>query len=442
MRSRWGALLLLPVLLALMTGTASAATSVADVVASLRSDPVFVDPTYDGDVDADAVRAQIRRGQLPVYVALLPGRAADALGGHTQLNGAIGERLGRAVLFTVAGDRVTGGNSGGLGLQTGQTDAIAQRETRDGDLTQGLVRAVASVQQVAASAGSGGSGGSGGGSYNGGQDGTGAEGGGTVLAVLGLLGLGGVAYVFSRSRKRKRQAAKDMEGARADVESLYNRLGADVANLHPGDDAVARQALADAAERYNATGALLSSADTNGEFAAARRTVAEGIAAARLARQRLGLDLGPEVPPPPGQGPQLDRREAVRVGEQDYEGSPTYAPGRQHYWGGGMLGGAMVPGGWYAVPFWESMLVGSMIGGAWGGGFGGYGGGGYERGYEEGVEDAREDSAGRRGRGRRRLGRRRRGGFGGGGDWGGGGGGDWGGGGGDFGGGGGDGGSW
>lgn len=422
MRNRWGLLLLLPVLLTLLAGPAAASrsdTGVTDVVADLRSDPVYVDPDYDGDVDAGALRDQIGRSQVPVYVALLPRRAADALGGDTSLNAAIGRRLGQAVLFTVAGDRVTGGNSGGLGLQTGQTDAIAKRETGDGDLTDGLVRAIAEVQQVAQSAGS-----SGGttGAYEGGQDGTGVEGGGTVLAVLGLLGLGGAAYVFSRSRRRKQQAAKDMEGSRADIESLYNRLGADVSNLHPGDDPVARQALADAAERYNATGALLSSADTHGEFEAARRTVAEGIAATRLARQRLGLDPGPEVPPPPAQGPQLSRREAVRVGDEEYEGSPTYAPGRRHYWGGGMLGGAMVPGGWYAVPFWQSMLVGGMLGGAFGGG---WGGGGYSAGYEEGVEDA---TAG--------------GGFGGGFGGGLGGGGDWGGGGGDWGGGGGDGGSW
>ena len=238
-----------------------------------------------------------------------------------------------------------------------------------------------------------------------------------------MLGIGGGGLFYARSR-RKRAAAQ--QGARADVESLYNRLGADVSTLSAGDDAVAKQALADAAERYSATGALLSQADTPGEFEAARRTVVEGLSAARVARTRLGLDPGPDVPPPPGSGPQMQAAGRVQVGDQAYDGSPAYAPGRSHYFGGGYLSGQMVPGGWYGVPFWESMLIGSALSGGFGGG---YGGGGYERGYEEGVEDSREarDDAGSGDGGSGDWG-------GGGGVWGGGGGGggggDWGGGGG------------
>jgi hypothetical protein len=220
-----------------------------------------------------------------------------------------------------------------------------------------------------------------------------------------------------------------MEGLRADVESLYNRLGSDISTIPGGDDAVAKQALSDAAERYNATGALLAHADTPGEFAAARRTAVEGLVAAQTARKKLGLDPGPEIPLPPGQGPQLIAEQKVRVGDQEYEGSPTYQPGRGHYYGGGYYNGQVVPGGWYAFPFWETMLMTSVLTGGFGGG-GMFGGGGYERGYEEGRDDARDDSGGG-GLGGGDWG-------GGGGDWGGGGGGDWGGGGG----GGGDGGGW
>jgi hypothetical protein len=238
--------------------------------------------------------------------------------------------------------------------------------------------------------------------------------GGTILGVLLVGGLVGGGLLYGRSRKRRQ---REMEGLRADVESLYNRLGSDVSTIPGGDDTVAKQALSDAAERYNATGALLATADTVGEFAAARRTAVEGLVAARTARQKLGLDPGPEIPMPPGPGPQLTSEGKVRVGDQEYDGSPTYAPGRGHYYGGGYYNGQPVPGGWYSFPFWETLLMTSVLTGGFGGG-GVFGGGGYERGYEEGVDDAhdaREDSGGGFGAGDWG------GGGGGGGDWGGGG---------------------
>ena len=249
---------------------------------------------------------------------------------------------------------------------------------------------------------------------------------GTVLLLV-LLGIGGLAFGLAKRSSRRRKARQN-EGLRADVEQLYNRLGSDVSTLDAKGNVVAQQALADAAERYNACGATLASADSPAEFAAARRTAVEGLTAARTARQQLGLDPGPEIPPPPGSGPQLTAEQQLQLGGQTFEGSPNYQPGRQHYYGGGYVGGQMVRGGWYSAPFWEPFLLGSLLSGGFGGGGlfgGGYGGyGGYGAGYEEGREDAQGSGGGDWG--------------GGGGDWGGGGGGgDWGGGG-DGGGGGGD----
>ena len=110
-------------------------------------------------------------------------------------------------------------------------------------------------------------------------------------------------------------------------------------------------------ERCTTTGAILASADTPGAYAAARRTAVEGLVAARVVRERLGLDPGPEVPLPPGTGPMLQERGRVQVGEQSFAGSPAYEPGRGHYYPGGQLGGQAVPGGWYSVPFWETALL-------------------------------------------------------------------------------------
>lgn len=434
---RW--LLLLPVLLSGLVlvpaapASASGDSSPATVAAALRRDPVYVDADVDRDVlDAAQVRGQIARStQVPVYVAVLPQAAVRATGSERALNQAIGQRLGASVvLFTVVGDSLTGGAGSATGLGPGQADAIA-KAAGSGSLTDRLVQAVGQVQSAAAQqGGSGGGTGSSGQGYS--SDG-GGSGGGAVLGVLALLGVGGGALYYASARKRR---LRQQEGSRADVTSLYDRLGADVSNLSAGDDPVARQALADAAERYNATGALLAQADTPGEYEAARRTVVEGLAAARLARERLGLDPGPEIPPPPATGPQLQQQERVVVGDQEYEGSPTYAPGRGHYFGGGTLGGRYVPGGWYGVPFWETMLLGSVLSGGFGGGGlfgGGYGSGygsGYGAGYEEATEDLRGGGDWGGGGGGFDLG----GSFGSGGDWGGGGGGDWGGGG--------DGGSW
>ena len=184
--------------------------------------------------------------------------------------------------------------------------------------------------------------------------------------------------------------------------------------LSPGDDAIARQALADAAERYNATGALMAKADTPGEFAAARRTAIEGLTAARVVRERLGLDPGPELPMPPSSAPQLTQPARVQVEDQEFEGSPTYTPGRPHYYEGGYYGGRAVPGGWYATPFWQTMLLSSVLTG--GMGRRGYGGV-YVGGFGGGIGGGRS------------YGGRRRGGFGGGFGGGGRGGGGWGGGG-------------
>jgi hypothetical protein len=397
----------------LVAAPAQALTKPADVAEALRSDPVFVesDAEHAKDVEADKVRAQISASSHQVLVAVLPKRAADSLGSARTVAIRIAELTPRSsVLIALVGDELVA--VAGPETPFGKGEAQDRVSGVSGDTTDRLVAAVRELQSVGGGTASGGN------SDSAGGDTSGDSGGGSSAfwPVVGVLALGGGgAYLYSRRRRAKRE----MEGLRADVESLYNRLGSDISTIPGGDDAVAKQALSDAAERYNATGALLAHADTPGEFAAARRTAVEGLVAARTARQKLGLDPGPEIPLPPGQGPQLTTEQKVRVGDQEYEGSPTYQPGRGHYYGGGYYNGQPVPGGWYSFPFWETMLMTSVLTGGFGGGM--FGGGGYERGYEEGVDDARDARQGGDDVG--------------GGDWGGGGG-DWGGGGGDWGGGG------
>jgi hypothetical protein len=245
-----------------------------------------------------------------------------------------------------------------------------------------------------------------------------------IVAVIALL-LGGVSF-YQRGQRRRRLAE-----ARANVEPYYDRLAAELNSLDPKDNAVARQALSDASERFTSAGSQLQGADSVQRYLLARRTVLEGLYATSTARTALGLDPGPPLPPIyEGPEQQLTESQTVTVRGQNYQGYPSYTPGAPYYFGGGVG----VPGGWYATPFWETLLLGSVLTGGFGGFGGGWGGGGYGAGYDAGYQagdDAGTNAAGDWGAG-------------GGGDWGsGGGGGDWGGGGGDFGGGGGDaGGSW
>jgi hypothetical protein len=116
------------------------------------------------------------------------------------------------------------------------------------------------------------------------------------LLVL-LLVLFVVAGLVVRALDRRRERAQALQGRRAAAMSLHERLGSDVATLDPGADPVNRRALADAAERYTSAGSLFASGGSQGEIATARRATLEGLLATRLVRERLGLPLGPDLPP-------------------------------------------------------------------------------------------------------------------------------------------------
>jgi hypothetical protein len=414
--------------LALLAAPASALTgvSVLEIADEVVADGVYVDPAFGVDVDEGALEQAASAASLPVFVALLPeqdlprGSAADIA---TAIGDATGES--RAALLLVSDDRFAYATQGPVAEDRGVDAAAAvasaldaiQGADNDGSTLTELVEGFAeNVDAQASGRGLDGSSGS-----------SGSSGSGALPWLLGAGAVGGGAYLLARSRRRKRDHAREMEDLRADVESLYGRLGSDVETLAPGDDDTARQALADAAERYNATGALMSKADTPGEWAAARRTAVEGLTAARVVRQRLGLDPGPEIPMTRSDAPQLSTRQVVEVAEERHEGSPEYEPGHPHYFEGGYYGGQVVPGGWYATPFWQTLLLSTVLSGRRGGYYGGGHGGGY---YGGGMTGG--FGGGVLGGGMLGGGRRRRGGFGGGrigGGWSGrGGGGGWGGG--------------
>lgn len=397
-------------LLLALPGTAYA-ESAAQVAAGLRTSPVYQSNGVDL-VDVPTLTADLQGTDPQVYVAVLAASAASSAAQADARATEIGRALGdsNGVVLVITASRHLGAGEGSAAASRGvDADGALTAElsnTDSGDFSKDAVTAFVSsfAQRIAGQVSGDAVSGTGDGGFDTGNAPSSGHAGLYLLGGLAVLGGGGTLLLIRSSRQRR---ARLNEGLRADVEQLYGRLAADVGTLDAGENAVAKQALADAAERYNACGSALASADSPPEFAAARRTAVEGLMAARTARQELGLDLGPDIPLPPADGPQLTAPGQVSLGGQTYEGSPGYQPGRQHYFGGGNLQGQMVPGGWYATPFWEPFLLGAILTGGLGG-FGG--GGGFE--HDQDQDQERHSSGGGDWGGSS-------GGSGGGGDWGG-----------------------
>ncbi len=198
------------------------------------------------------------------------------------------------------------------------------------------------------------------------------------------------------SRKRKEQQLAD---AREEALRWYERLGGQIMNLPPGDEAATKQALVDAGERYNAAGGQLERATTVKQYDLARETALEGLAYVRAARVAMKLDPGPDLPPLAGQRQAGAIREerSVQVQGQEYRAPPQPAAGTPYYYPGGVVSGRPVPAGWYSEPWWKTALTAGAwgIGGAlifdalFSPGFGGYGwGGGFDGGYDQGYDSS------------------------------------------------------
>ncbi len=261
---------------------------------------------------------------------------------------------------------------------------------------------------------------------------------GSVLTIVVLLAvIAGIAWLVTNHRRDRAGALDD---AKAEARRWVERLGGQVLSLTGSDDA-SKQALADAAERYNAAGSQMNQVRSVAQAHQVTQTAYEGLYYVRAARTAMGLDPGPELPPLTGQaraGAVTEDRD-VHVDGHEYSASPVPSGANRHYWPGGDVAGRPVPRGWYSEPWWRSAL----IGGAWGVGsallfsslFSGMSGVAYADGYADGMAaDGGWGDGGWGGDGAVDPGWNGDGG-GGGGDWGGFGG-DWGGG--DFGGGGGD----
>jgi len=181
-----------------------------------------------------------------------------------------------------------------------------------------------------------------------------------VWVVVIVVVIAGVVVVRQRRSARTGQVAD----ARAEARRWTERLGAQVYAIDADGNAAARQALADAAERFTAAGSQVDQATSVTQFHLATQTAYEGLYYVRAARAALGLDPGPELPPLPGQqqAGQVAQARQVDVGGHDYQASPQPGAQTPHYYPGGYVAGRPVPGGWYSQPWWKPALVA----GAWG----------------------------------------------------------------------------
>jgi hypothetical protein len=82
----------------------------------------------------------------------------------------------------------------------------------------------------------------------------------------------------------------------------------------------------------------------------------EGLAAVREAESLTGRPTGPPLPPPTD-APLVDSPVRVAVDGSEHVALPAYAPGFPYCYSGGVFDVGEVPGGWYAVPFWEELLA-------------------------------------------------------------------------------------
>jgi len=268
---------------------ASAAGPVDDATAALRSTSVYLAPAASRNLDVEAVRRAIGAEPIKIAVipriesvndvAMLPRQMAAALPGNT-----IGVISGR--YFYAGSEVVCAGVAGQAAANAikGNEAALDANNTPDNpsDLTKPVSDFVAAIKAAPKCPPEAGrldryADQPGGGVAIAGPDDT-----ATVLPwVLGGIGLGMliVATLVLLTRRRTRGTATQH---RDEAHTLVRQLGAELAELPEEGDAHA-----EAAAKHGEAEAILVSATTDEQFAAARQAALDGLTAARNARAAL-----------------------------------------------------------------------------------------------------------------------------------------------------------
>ncbi|MFI5674681.1 hypothetical protein [Streptomyces cellulosae] len=441
------ALVVLTALAALTAGAprASAATGVSTIAASLRENPVYVDPAARAQLssaDADALARQIKKADKPLFLAVLPAGYPTQdlftkLRTATGITGLYGVRLGDR--FDARADAAVLPRAAVHNLAT--TVAGEDARAQLNDFTAGALTNM---------------GGSAPSTWNSsGDDGSGVPTTGLITTGIVLAVAGAGAYTLVR-RNRRRHAEEQraaLEKLRVVVDEDITAFGEELDRLdfHPaeaGADDTMRADYERALDAYDRAKSAMAEAGKPEDVRAVTQALEDGrFSLASLAARREGRPLPDRRPPcffDPRHGPSVadmtwtppggatrevpvcaadrtrlaDGRDPVvrevdtEYGRRPYwDAGPAYGP-----WAGGYFGGGILPG-LLVGTLLGSMMAGPAYAADYGSGYGDFGSGGYEGGDLSGADFNSDDFGG---------------GFGGGGDFGGG---DFGGGGGDFGGG-------
>ena len=367
---------------------------------ALERDSVFIHPDANPGLtqaDADALRSRItERDAGPMYIAVLPARAASEAGGSvdaalSQLQSEVGRR---GTYVIVVGRRLRAGSTADVseGETAKAADAALKAERGEG-LPAILLDFVDRMGVVRA-----------GGGDSGGGGGPGLGG----LILLGAVVGGGALLITTRTRRRRREQAAELEEVRDQVRADVVELGEEIRALDldiqmPGVSEEARSDYEQALGAYERASAAVDRARSVDDLEPVGKAAEEGRWAMASARARLEGREPPERTPPcffdPRHGPSAREVEwsppwgepraipaceadAQRVerGEDPDPREVTVGGQRVPYWNagpayapymGGFFGGGLLPG-----IFLGSLLGGGMFGGygGWGGEYGGAGG--------------------------------------------------------------------
>ncbi|MDP8991508.1 MAG: hypothetical protein M3N31_00355, partial [Actinomycetota bacterium] len=260
---------------------------------ALRRDPVYVDPEARemSAGDAQRLRDRIRRGDQPVFVAVLPDAAvAEAGGDPDRLAVSLGQatRL-RGTYAVLAGGRFRAASNALPSGVAGSLATASFQQRRDEGPAAVLLEFVERVDE------SGGGGGQGqrpevleDGSERSG------DGAGLLLPLLLVAAVGGGGFLIWRRRKQDREVADARDSLRPELSVLAD----DVVSLEPQVTLhpEARSDYDAAVSRYRAAESALEQVRSVAQAERVRRVLAEGRYA--MARARARVD-GREPPPPP-----------------------------------------------------------------------------------------------------------------------------------------------